>query len=326
MKLRRRKFLQLAGAAAALPALSRLVWAQAYPARPVRVIVPYAPGGPVDIFARLAAQKLSEHLGKQFYVEDIAGAGGNIGMGHGAKATPDGYTIVVVTPSLVINPALYHKVPYDPFNHFDPVTVAVTAPSVLAVHPSLPAHTVKELVAFLKSHPGKYSFASPGTGTQSHLIGEQFRLSLGLDLVHVPFNSAGPAIGSTMAGHTQIAIVGIAGAISQIKDGTLRALAVTSETRQEALPDVPSIAEAGYPDIQAGAWFAIVVPAGTPKDIITLLNQEFVKILALNDIKQRLATLGFGPVGSTPEECAALFRSESVRWAKVIREAGIKAE
>jgi tripartite-type tricarboxylate transporter receptor subunit TctC len=290
------------------------------------MIVPYAAGGPVDIFARLAAQKMSEHLAKQFYVENIAGAGGNIGMGQGAKAAPDGYTIVVVPPSLVINPALYDKVPYDPYKHFDPVTVAVTAPSILTVHPSLPVRTVKDLVAFLKSHPGKYSFASPGTGTVSHLVGEQFRLSLGLDLVHVPFNSAGPAIGSTIAGHTPIAFIGVAPAVTQIKEGKLRALAVTSETRLQALPDVPHMAEAGYADIQAGAWLAVVVPARTPKDIITLLNREIANVLALTDIKERMAALGFELVGTTPEECAALFRTDSARWAKVIREAGIKAE
>jgi tripartite-type tricarboxylate transporter receptor subunit TctC len=326
MTLSRRQLLHLAVAAVPLPALWRIAEAQAYPARPVRVIVPYAAGGPLDIFARLAAQKLSEHLAKQFYVENIGGAGGNIGMGQGAKAAPDGYTILVVSPSLVINPILYDKVPYDPYKHFDAVTVAVTAPSILVVHPSLPVHTVKDLVDFIRSHPGKCTFASPGTGTVSHLTGEQFRLSLGLDLVHVPFSSAGPAIGSTIAGHTPIAIVGVAGAVPQIMDGKLRALAVTSQTRLEALRDVPHMAEAGYPELQASPWLAIVVPARTPEDIITLLNREFVKVLALTDIKQRLVMLGFGPVGSTPEECAAQFRTDSVRWAKVIREAGIRAE
>jgi len=182
MKVPRRDFLRLAGTGIALPVVSRFALAQAYPTRPVRVIVPYAAGGPVDIFARLLAQKLSEHFAKQFYVEDIAGAGGNIGMAQGAKAAPDGHTMLVVPPSLVINPALYDKVSYDPHKDFDPVTVAGTSISVLAVHPSLPVQTVKDLVAFIKSNPGKYSFASPGTGTVSHLVGEQFRLSLGLIL------------------------------------------------------------------------------------------------------------------------------------------------
>jgi tripartite-type tricarboxylate transporter receptor subunit TctC len=294
--------------------------------RPVRVIVPYAPGGPVDIFARLAAQKLSEHLAKQFYVENIGGAGGNIGMAQGAKAVPDGYTVLVVPPSLVINPALYGKVPYDPHKHFDPVTVAVTTMGVLAVHSSLPVHTVKDLVAFIKSNRGKHIFASPGTGTVSHLVGEHFRLSNDLDLVHVPFNSAGPALGSTVAGHTTVAFIGVPPAVPQIREGKLRALAVTSNVRSHALPDVPTMAEAGYPDIQADAWLAVIVPAGTPKEIVTLLNRLIVTILALPDIKHRVATLGFEPVASTPEECGAQFRTDGVKWAKVIREAGIKVE
>src|SRR5215475_9371147 len=205
MKFQRRQFLHLAVGAAALPAVSRLAVAQPYPARPVRVIVPYAPGGPTDVFGRLIAQKLSEHFGKQFYVENVGGAGGNIGMGQGARAAPDGYTIVIVPPTIVINPSLYDKVPFDPYKDFDPVTLAVTSPDVLSVNPSLPVKTASELVAFIKAGPGKYSFASPGTGTPGHLVGELFRQSLGLDIVHVPYNSAGLAIGATIAGHTPIA-------------------------------------------------------------------------------------------------------------------------
>src|SRR5215467_8059032 len=204
MKLPRRKFLHLAAGAAALPAFSHIAWAQAYPTRPVRVIVPYAPGGPTDIFGRLIAQSLSEHLGKQFYVENVGGAGGNVGMGQGARAAPDGYTVLVVPPNIVVNPALYNKVPYDPYKDFDAVTIAVTSSPVLTVHPSMPVRTVRDLVSFIKSRPGKYNFASGGIGTPGHLVGEQFRLSLGLDLVHVPFNSAGLAVGATVAGHTAI--------------------------------------------------------------------------------------------------------------------------
>jgi tripartite-type tricarboxylate transporter receptor subunit TctC len=326
MKLPRRQFLHLAAGAVALPAVSRIVTAQAYPTRAVRVIVPYAPGGPTDIFARLAAQKLSEHLGKQFYVENIGGAGGNVGMGQGARAAPDGYTMLVVPPTIVVNPTLYDKVPYDPYKDFDPVTIAVTSTEVLSVHPSLPVQTVNDLVAFIKSNPGKYNFASPGTGTPAHLVGEQFRLSLGLDLVHIPFNSAGLAIGSTVAGHTLIAFTASPPAVPQLKEGKLRALAVTSKTRSQALPEVPTMAEAGYPDIEGEAWFAVVVPARTPKEIIALLHREIVKIIALPDMKERMATLGFEPVGNTPEECAAQFRTETAKWAKVIREAGIKAQ
>jgi tripartite-type tricarboxylate transporter receptor subunit TctC len=301
MKLPRRKFLYLAASAVPLYSISRIARAQSYPARPVRVIVPYAPGGPTDVFSRLMAQKLSEQLGKQFYVENIGGGGGNVGMGQGAKAAPDGYTILVVPPTIVVNPALYDKVPFDPYKDFDPVTIAVTSPDVLSVNPSLPVETVKDLVALIKANPGKYNFASPGTGTPGHLVGEQFRLSLGLDLVHIPFNSAGLAIGSTVAGHTPIAFT-------------------------TPPPVVPTMVEAGYPDIEGEAWFAVIVPAGTPKEIITLLHQEVVKLIALPDMKERLATLGFEPIGNTPEECAAQFKTEIAKWEKVIRQAGIKAQ
>jgi tripartite-type tricarboxylate transporter receptor subunit TctC len=326
MKLPRRQFLHLAAGAAALPAVSRVAWAQAYPTRPVRVIVPYAPGGPTDILARLIAQKLSEHFGKQFYVENIGGAGGNVGMGQGAKAAPDGYTMLVAGTPMVINPTLYERVPFDPYKDFDPVTLAVTSPDMLSVNPSLPVQSVKDLVALIKAHPGKYNFASPGTGTPGHLVGELFRLSLGLDLVHIPFNSAGLAIGSTVAGHTPIAFTTPPPVVPQVKEGKLRALAVASKTRLQALPDVPTMAEAGYPDIEGEAWFAVIVPARTPKEIIALLHGEIVKIIALPDMKERMATLGFVPVGSSPEVCAAQLRTEAAKWAKVIREAGIKAQ
>ena len=326
MNLLRRRFLHLAAGAAALPAVSRIARAQTYPTRPVRVIVPFAPGGPTDIFARLVAQKLSEHFGKQFYVENIGGAGGNIGMGQGAKAAPDGYTMLVAGAPMVINPILYERVPFDPYKDFDPVTVAVTSPDILSVNPLLPVRSVKDLVALIKAHPGKYNFASPGTGTPGHLVGELFRLSLGLDLVHVPFNSAGLAIGSTVAGHTPIAFTASPPVVPQVKEGKLRALAVASKTRLQALPDVPTMAEAGYPDIEGEVWLAVIVPARTPKEIIALLHREIVKTIALPDMKERMATLGFDPVGSAPEECAAYFRTEAAKWAKVIRQAGIKAQ
>jgi tripartite-type tricarboxylate transporter receptor subunit TctC len=325
MKLPRRNFLHLVAGAAALPAISRIAQAQAYPTRPVRVIVPYAPGGPTDIFGRLIAQSLSEHLGKQFYVENVGGAGGNVGMGQGARAAPDGYTVLVVPPNIVVNPALYNKVPYDPYKDFDAVTIAVTSSPVLTVHPSMPVRTVRDLVGFIKSRPGKYNFASGGTGTPGHLVGEQFRLSLGLDLVHVPFNSAGLAVGATVAGHTAIAFTSVVPAAPQVKEGKLRALAVTSKMRSQTLPDMPTMAEAGYPGIEGEAWFAVIVPAGTPKEVVALLHREIVKAIALPGMKERMTTLGFEPVASTPEECAAQFRTESAKWGKVIREAGIKA-
>lgn len=321
MTLLRREFLALAGASVVC---SPSVCASAYPDRPVRLLVPYAPGGPTDILARLAAQKLSEQLGKPFYVENVGGAGGNIGLGQGARAAADGYTVVVVPPNIVVNPVMYEKVPYDP-KDFEPVTVAVRAPTVLSVHPSVSAGSVRELVALIKAGGAKYSFASPGTATPPHLIGELFRLSLGLDVVHVPFNSAGPAVGSTLAGHTPIAFTSLPPAVPQIKEGKLRALAVTSPTRSSALPDIPTMAEAGYPEIEGEGWFAFIVPTGTPKDVIDLLHREIVKAMALPDIQQKMEALGFQAIDTTPEQAAALFRAESAKWAKVIREAGIKA-
>jgi tripartite-type tricarboxylate transporter receptor subunit TctC len=221
---------------------------------------------------------------------------------------------------------MYETVPYDPYKDFDPVTIAVSAPTVLTVHPSLAVQTVKDLVTLIRSGGAKYSFASPGTGTPPHLIGEHFRLSLGLDLVHVPFNSAGQAVASAIAGHTPIAFSSLPPAVPQIKEGKLRGLAVTSKTRSPALADVPSMVEAGYPDIEGEGWFAFIVPAGTPREITTLLNREIVKLIALPDTKEKLAALGFTAVSTTPEQAAALFRTESAKWAKVIREAGIKAD
>ena len=320
----RRRFLHLATAAAVLA--PRIVSAQAYPARAVRVIVPYAPAGPTDVFARLMAQKLSEQLGAQFYVENIAGAGGNIGIGRAAQTPADGYTILVTGANIVVNPALYPHVPFDPAKDFAPITLAVTAPAVLTVNPAPPVQTVKDLVALIKANPGKYSFASPGTGTPPHLVGELFRLSIGLDLIHVPFNGGGPAIGSAVAGHTPISFGSMAPAVPLVKDGKLRALAVSSKRRSPPLPDVPTMAEAGYPEVEGESWFAVVVPAGTPKEIIALLQREIARAIALPDMKERLAALGYEPVASTAEDCAAQFRTEIAKWGKVIGEAGIKAQ
>jgi len=324
MRLPRRQFLCVT--AAALAGMPRLAWAQPYPDRPVRMIVPYAPGGPTDVITRLVAQRLSEHVGKQFFVENVGGGGGNIGMGRGAKAAPDGYTLLVVNPSYVINPTLYEKVPYELEKDFDPVTLMVATTLVVTVHPSVPAQTMKDLVALIKANPGKYSYASPGTGTPGHLVGETFRLSLGLDLVHVPFNSAGLAVGASVAGHTPICFASPSPAAQQVIEGRLRALAVTSKARSQALPDVPTTAEAGYPDVAGDNWQGVVVPAGTPKEIVATVHREINKVIALSDVKDRLAVLGFEPVASTPEEFAALAKREFASWAEVIRKSGIKAQ
>ena len=247
MRLPRRQFVQLAAAAVAAYAAPRIASAQSYPEKPVRMIVPYAPGGPTDVITRLVAQRLTDHVGKQFFVENMGGGGGNIGMGRAAKAAPDGYTAVVVNPSYVINPTLYDKVPYEFGKDFDPVTLMVLTTLVIAVHPSVPARTVSELVALIKANPGKYSYASPGTGTPGHLVGELFRLSLGLDLVHVPFNSAGLAVGSSVAGHTPICFASPSPAAQQVIEGRLRGLAVTSKARSQSLPDVAHHGRGGLP-------------------------------------------------------------------------------
>ncbi len=302
------------------------LWAQSYPERPVRMIVPYAPGGPTDVITRLVAQRLSDHVGKQFFVENMGGGGGNIGMGRAAKAAPDGYTLLVVNPSYVINPTLYDKVPYEFEKDFDPVTLMVATTLVITVHPSVPARTVNDLVALIKANPGKYSYASPGTGTPGHLVGETFRLSLGLDLVHVPFNSAGLAVGSAVAGHTPICFASPSPAAQQVVEGRLRGLAVTSKSRSQALPDVPTTAEAGYPSIAGDNWQGVVVPAGTPTATISVLNREIVKIIGLADVRERLAVLGFEPIASTPEEFARRAKVEFETWAKVIRASNIKAQ
>jgi tripartite-type tricarboxylate transporter receptor subunit TctC len=321
----RRLSLRTASFLLAVLALPQAALAQGYPARPVRMIVGFAPGGPTDVFARLLAQKLSENLGKQFFVENITGGTGNIATGQAAKAVPDGYTLMIAFSSHVVNPTLFERVPYDPYKDFEPVTLAVSSTTVLTVNPSVPARNVAELVALIRSGSVKYSFASGGTGAQPHLAGEQFRLSLGLDLVHVPFNGGGPAIAAVVAGHTPIGFNALTPALPQIKDGKLRALAVTSKARSQILPDVPTMTEAGYPDIEGDSWVGVLVPTGTPKPIVTLLHGEITRIIADPEMKERLATVGFEPVMSTPEEFGSRIRIEIERWGKVIRAANIKA-
>ena len=327
MKLPRRKFFHLASGAAVLPAVWRVANAQSYPMRPVRIVVPYAPGGAADLFARLIAQKLSEHLGKQVFTENMGGAGGNIGTGRAARAGADGYTMIVVASLFVTNPFVYDTVPYDPIKDFDPVTLPLITPIMLSVNPSLPVQTVKDLVALIRANPGKYSYASAGTGTRNHFMGESFKQSLKLDLVHVPFNGGGPAVVSVLAGHTPVFISTPPPVMQHIKEGKLRALAMMSKVRSRMLPDVPTMAEAGYPDIEGEEWFAVVVPAGTPKQIIALLNREIVKIIALPDIREQLVALGFEPVATaTPEEFVARIKAETEKWDKVIRAAKIKSQ
>jgi tripartite-type tricarboxylate transporter receptor subunit TctC len=300
--------------------------ASGYPNRPVRVLVPFAPGGVVDVMARLLAPKLSDAFGKQFYVDNQGGAGGNIGTGTVANSPADGYTLLVTSSSFVVNPSLHDKIPYDPIKDFVAVTIAAASPNVLVVHPSVPANNVKELVELIKANPGKYSFASAGTGTTPHLSGELFKLSLKLDLVHVPFQGAGPAFSSAIAGHTPIAFTGLPGAATHIQQGSLRALAITSEKRSQVLPDVPTMAEAGVSGQEAETLLSVLVPAATPKEIVTALHREIVKIVALPETRAKLDSLGFAPVAGTPEQSSARIKEEIAKWGGVIKQANIKSK
>ena len=311
-----------------MPFIPGIAKAQTYPARPVRVIVPFSPGGPTDVFARIVAGNLTRSLGQHFYVENQPGAGGNLGMGAGARAASDGYTVMVVSTSYVVNPSLYAKVPYDPFKDFAPVTLAATTPNVLLVHPSIPANNVKELIVFLKDNNGKYSYAHSGIGTTSHLSGEMFRHSQDLDLVAVPFAGAAPAVQSTLAGHTPIAFTVLTPAVPQVREGKLRALAVTTPKRTPALPDVMTMArpKPACPARRSDTMSGVVVPAHTPPPIIELLHREIGKAMIEPEAAQKTASLGFDTIDTTPEEFSSRIQTEIPKWAKVIQTAGIKAE
>jgi len=301
--------------------------ADTYPSRSVRLIVPFAAGGPTDVIARIVAQKLSEAWGQQVYTENVPGAGGNTGVIMAARAPADGYTMLVVSTGFIVNPSLYAKgVPYDPVKNFAPVTLVAASPNVLTVNPNVAAKNVQELIALAKASPGKFSFAQPATGSTPHLNGELFKLAFGLDLTMVPFTGAAPAITSTIGGHTPIAFTALPPAMTNIKDGKLRALAVLSIKRSLALPDVPNAAEAGIPGHEGDTLTGIVVPAGTPNEIVDRLNGEIKKLVALPDVKEKLETLGFDPVADTPAEFGERIRSETVKWSKVINDAKIKID
>jgi tripartite-type tricarboxylate transporter receptor subunit TctC len=300
--------------------------AQSYPSKSVRIIVPFAPGGPTDVIARIFAHKLSETMGQQFYVENLPGAGGNTGTAMAARTPADGYTLLVVSTGFMINPSLYAKVPYDPIKEFVPLTLVAVSPNVLFVNPSVPAKTVKELVDLIKSSPGKYSYAHASTGSTPHLSGELFKFTFGLDLVTVPFTSAGLAINSTLAGHTPVGITAIPPTVGHIKEGKLRGLAVMAHKRPAVLPDVPTMAEAGVPNQEADTLTGFVLPAGTPPDIVERLNREIVKLGRSPEITQRLETIGFIPVLNTSAEFGVRIKTEMDKWAKVVRDAKLKIE
>jgi tripartite-type tricarboxylate transporter receptor subunit TctC len=297
----------------------------AYPSRPVRIIVPFGVGGPGDVFARLVAQKLGENLGRNVYVENHPGAGGTVGTGVAARAAPDGYTLVVISSTLMINASLYPRLPYDTINDFAPITIAATTPNVLIVHPKVPARSVNELIELIRAR--KYAnYAMGGAGTPSHVSAELFKLALGLDLTPIPFNGGGPAIAAVIAGRTPISFSALAPATAGIRQGLLRALVVTSKARSSVLPDVPTMAEAGFPDQENDTPQGILAPAGTPRPIIERLNREIAKVMAAPDVRQRMLSIGFEPIVTTPEEFAERIRSDIPRLGRIVRDAHIRPE
>jgi tripartite-type tricarboxylate transporter receptor subunit TctC len=312
--------------AALLLASASLAQTSDYPNRPVKLVAPFAPGGPVDAVARVLAPALSERLGQQFYVENHPGGSGNIGTALVAKAPPDGHTVLVISSTLVVNPSLFAKLGFDTTTDLAPVSLVGVSPQVLLVHPSVPATNLAELVAWVKASPGKYSYAHAGTGTPGYLAGEMLKQALGLDLVPVPFNGGGSAITSTIGGHTPILYTSISTAAAHAKQGSVRALAVTGTHRSPALPEVPTLAEAGARNQESEIIVGVLVPRGTPRDIVERLHREIVAIVAMPAVRERLAALGFEPIASTPAEFAARIEAEIAKWAKVIRDANIKPE
>src|SRR5712691_3871654 len=291
--------------------------AQNYPARPVRLVVGFPAGGPTDAIARIVAQKLSDKLGQQFFVENIGGAGGNTAAGQVARATPDGYTIMAISTGFIVNPSLYAKVPYDAIKDFSAVTLVAASPNVVVVNPQVPAKSLPELVKLIRENPGKYSYAGPGVGSTPHLGGELFRLTYKLDLVHVPFTGAAPAVQSTIGGHTPIAFTALPSSLSAIQSGQVRAIGLAAAERAEGIPDVPTFAEQGVKDQEADTLTGIVAPAGTPKEIVDLLYREIAKAVTQPDVKERLAGLGFKAVANTPDQFGARIKLEIQKWGKV---------
>jgi tripartite-type tricarboxylate transporter receptor subunit TctC len=314
---------------AALTLLPAGVGAQAtdgYPAKPIRFILPFPPGGGTDILGRLLSERLAARLGQPVVIENRGGAGGNVGAEAAAKSAPDGYTIVLVAPSLAISPSLYSKLPYDPVKDFSPVSLVATVPNVMVTHPSVPARTLSEFIALAKTKPGAMNFGSGGNGTSNHLAGELFNIVAGVRLVHVPYKGVNLAMNDVMAGEVQLVVIGIPAAAPHIKAGKLRALAVIDSRRAAALPEVPTVAEAGLPGFEVTTWYGVLAPAGTPRPIVMRLNAEIVKVMQSPEMKDRLASMATEPVTSTPEAFAELIRQEIVKWGKVVRAAGLKAD
>jgi tripartite-type tricarboxylate transporter receptor subunit TctC len=325
MKLPRRKFLHLTAGAAAVPAVSRLAWAQVYPSRPVRIIVAFAPGGVSDITARLIGQWLSERLGQQFVIDNRPGSGGNIGTEAVVRAPADGYTLLLVGAWNAINATLYDKLNFNFLRDIAPVASVIRNANVMVVNPSVPAKTVPEFIAYAKTTPGKINYASAGTGAPSHVTGELFKMMAGVDIVHVPYRSAGPALTDLLGGQVQVMFASTVSSIGYIRAGRLRALAVTTATRREALPDVPTMAEF-LPGYEATGWVGIGAPKNTPVEIVDKLNKEINAGLADPKLKARLADVGGDVLALSPADFGRLIADETEKWGKVIGAANIKPE
>jgi tripartite-type tricarboxylate transporter receptor subunit TctC len=325
MKLLRRQFLHLAAGAAVLPAVPRVAGAQSYPARSVRLIVAFAAGGPNDIVARLLGQWLAERLGQQFVVENRPGAGSTIGTETVVNAPPDGYTLLLVSPANAINATLYEKLTYNFIRDSAPVASIARAPSILEVHPSVPVKSVPELIAYAKSNPGKLNMGSGGTGSTQHILGEQFKMMAGVNLVHVPYRGAGPALIDLLGGQVQVMFDNVPSSIEYIRAGRLRALAVTTVTRSEALPDIPSLGDF-VPGYEGSIWYGVVAPRATPAETIVKLNHAINAILADPNTRARLADLGGTAFPGSPSDFGKFIAEETEKWGKVVKASGAKPE
>ena len=311
----------------AFATLAAFANAQAWPSKPIKWVVPFAPGGTTDILARVVGEKLAIALGQPVIVENKPGAGGGLGADFTAKAAPDGYTIMGGTISThAINASLYNKLPYDPVKDFVAITLIARVPNMLVINPSVPAGNVKELIVLLKANPGKYSFASSGNGTSQHLSGELFKTMAGVDMQHIPYKGSPPALQDVMGGQVTMTFDNITTAWPLARGGKLRALAVTTATRSPIAPDVPTLAESGLPGFEVGSWQGVFAPAGTPPEIVKRLNTEIVSILRLPDVSEKLVGLGAEPVGNTSEEFTALVKAEVVKWADVVKKSGAKVD